>query len=202
MSKDTGTAVSVARWFRTIRPGEGSSVELHALDATGTQLVTGWSITEAAAELDRWSVLVCELTTDDAAARGQSTRYELRHKTPEGIRGVTHLRRVVAVQDDPNALDGSQLGLVAQLQRALHQSHSQLLEASRAAIQAQQASMVLLGQAYGHIAALQSQSVEAHARAVEVKEHETRPDMVRTMLETVAPHVGQQLAKLMLETQG
>ena len=202
MSKDTGTPISIARWFRTIRAVEGSALELHALDVSGSQLVTGWSVEEAQAEPDRWGVSVAELASDDATARGQSTRYELRHRTPEGVRGVTHLRRVLALADDPSALDGSQLGLVAQLQRALHQSHSQLLDASRAAIQAQQASMVLLGQAYGHIASLQSQSVEQHARAVEATAVEQRPDMVRQMIETVAPHVGQQLAKLMLETQG
>jgi len=196
--RDTGTATSIARWFNTIRAVDGSSIELHAIDVSGSQLVTGWAIEEASAESAKWGSLVSDLATDDATSRGQTTRYELRHKTPEGIRGVTHLRRIIKTTDDPTDIDGSQLGLVAQLQRALHQSHAQLLDASRAAIQAQQASMVLLGQAYGHIATLQQTSSDMHRKTIEDAPSNMKPDMVRTMLETVGPHVAMEVVNRML----
>lgn len=198
MSKDTGTPVSVARWARTIGLGEGSTFELHALDATGSQLVTTWSASEAMTDLERWSNVVSELVSEDAQGRGQSTRYELRHRKDDRTQGVTHLRRIIVVGEDGSTLDGSQLGLVAQLQRALHQSHAQLLDASRAAIQAQQASMVLLGQAYNHIATLQAAGVEQHQRALEQRVEEAKPDMVKSMLEVVGPHIATELAQRLL----
>lgn len=196
--RDTGTPVSVARWARTLAVHEASALELHAMDATGAQLVTSWTGTEVLADVERWSAVVSELATEDAQARGVTTRYELRHRRDERTLGVTHLRRVIAQVDDERGADGSTLGLVAQLQRALHQSHQQLLEASRAAVQAQQASMVLLGQAYQHIGTLQTRTIEQHEAIVSAAPAPEKPDMVRSMLEVVGPHIAQEVAVRLL----
>lgn len=196
--RDTGTPVSVGRWARTLAIAESSSLELHAMDATGVQMVTAWTGTEVSADVERWAATVAELATEDAQARGVTTRYELRHRRDERTHGVTHLRRVISLPEDKGEADGSTIGLVAQLQRALHQSHQQLLEASRAAVQAQQASMVLLGQAYQHIGTLQTRTIEQHEAIVSATPAPEKPDMVRSMLEVVGPHIAQEVAVRLL----
>lgn len=196
MSKSTGTPKSIATWLRNLRVDSECTFELAARSMEGFQAVASWTGAEVAAEPEQWAERVDGLTTADAAGRGLTTAYELRQIRGERVQHTTHLRRVIALEKDPagDGFDGSSQAVIRQMAQSMERAHSQVIEAARAAIEAQRASMVLLGQAYQLIGGLQATNVELHAQQLEATPaHSRKDDTTKALIETFGPIVMQKL---------
>ena len=177
MASHTGTAKGFEVWYRQQRWGDGATVELHALAMEGPQCVATWSVEDMRAQgIGEWAQSVDDLASSDASARDVTTRYELRHVGGDGrTRGTSNLRRVVVRDEDATGKPtGDLMSINVQLQKSLERANGQVIEAARVATQvaqasadAQRQSMVLLGQAYALIGALQTTNVEMHADRIE-----------------------------------
>ena len=174
---NTGTIKGIAVWYRQQRWSDGARVELHAVPMEGAQLVSSWSVPEIRQGVDLWTEEVDAVASTDATGRETSTKYELRNIDDEGrVRGIMHLRRVVAPRDgdDDTKPTGTAESIIQQLQRSLERANAQVIESARVAVQvaqsavdSQRASMALLGQAYQTIGALQQSNVLMHADQIE-----------------------------------
>jgi len=174
---NTGTIKGIAVWYRQQRWSDGARVELHAVPMEGAQLVSSWSVPEIRQGVDMWTEEVDAVASTDATGRETSTKYELRNIDDEGrVRGIMHLRRVVAPRDgdDDTKPTGTAESIIQQLQRSLERANAQVIESARVAVQvaqsavdSQRASMALLGQAYQTIGALQQSNVLMHADQIE-----------------------------------
>lgn len=165
--KPTGTTKGICTWLRQQRFDESSRIDLYALPLESPALVVTWPSEEAARDPDAWADLVIGMAQDDADARGVTTKYELRHMRGDRQVGVMPLRRCVEStstdeEDAPQPVTdvGSMMATMA---RMLDQSHRQVIEASKVAMQSaasanetQRASLAMLSQAYTIIATQQN----------------------------------------------
>lgn len=204
-----GSPQEVKAWLRQTRPSESSTFELQLEDMAAGQTIGTWSTIELE-PVEQWADDLCELMRSDADARGTGQyRYTLRHVVGERVKSVKSFRMVVRRESDEDAetqLDGSMLSVFQQLQRSSDAKDKQLIEMVRASVEAQKASMALLGQAYGHIQNLQRSNAEL---ALALTESETEQasastkrsaedDPFRAMLETVGPHVANRVLEKLL----
>lgn len=208
---NTGTAKGVLVWYRQQRWTDASTIELFAVPLEGQQLVASWTLADVRADLERWSTDVDELATSDAAGRDTTTRYELRHSDEAGkVRGTSHLRRVVAVEQDETGEPkptGDLLSINVQLQKSLERANAQVIESSRiatqtaaAAIEAQKASLVMLSQAYTLIGGLQATNVELHADKLDAqpsKQASAGDEAFRELVKLIGPKVAMKLLEKM-----
>jgi predicted kinase len=200
MARSSGTPITLGAWIRNSKVVEASTFELSSVSMEGPQIVATWTGAEVLADHEAWCAAVDALATQDAQGRGQTTRYELRHVRDDRVVGTTHLRRVLAAdKEDASSFDGSSQAVIRQLAQSMERAHSQVIEAARAAIEAQRASMVLLGQAYTLIGGLQASNVELHAEKLEnspaqSKQNEAFSEMLKL--------VGPVLMKKLMEGEG
>jgi len=207
MSKSTGTPKGIETWLRSQRLEPGSIFSLAVQSLEGSEIVGSWEASLVAAGVEAWTCEVCELATHDAEGRGQTTRYALRHDRDDKNRGMTSLRRVVVDDDDRDRLsfDGTNAGLVSKLLASLERAQSQVIEASKGAVEAQRASMALLTASYGMLGQLQIQNAGLHAQTIDLRATVAEatpapvaPDMMHTMIETMGPHVAARLVEKFL----
>jgi len=207
MARSTGTPKGIETWLRSQRIEPGSIFTLVVQSLEGSETVGSWEASIVAAGVEAWTCEVCELASEDAEGRGQTTRYALRHERDEKIRGMTALRRIVVDDDDRDRLsfDGTNAGLVSKLLASLERAQSQVIEASKGAVEAQRASMALLTASYGMLGQLQIQNAGLHAQTIDLRASvaeaqpaPAQPDLIRTMVETMGPHVAAKLAEKFL----
>lgn len=206
MAADAGTATSIKRWLASLTCGAESRFELRAFASDGEDVVLDWTAAEVDSDVEGWAERVSELADVDAAGRGITTRYELRHYRGDAVRGVHRMRRVVGPQGAD--YDGSTSSVIQLLLRANERANAQVIEAGKAAITAQSQALKLLGESYAASAALASQLRELQAELAAVRatggaaEGGGMSPVFRALLAEVMPHVVPELVKVMKGAEG
>ena len=205
--RSTGTPKGIFTWYRQQSPDTSSLFELLSKAGfEGLEPVCSWEVNAVGEDVNAWAELVIAAAQEDAEGRGSTTRYLLRHTRANSVRGTMNITRVVSTDANGEVraeFDGSSQSLVNKLLQSTERAHSQVIEMSKASLDTQKAAMSLLGQSYAMLAKVQMENAELReqlneAGAVASKGTNGKPDVFRTMMETVGPTVGAHVAEQVL----
>lgn len=202
----TGTPTSILRWAAALNIGEDSRFGFYAVDGSSAELVTDLELAGLRADPEAWANSICELADEDAASRGVTTRYQIRHTRGDRGAGVHNMRRVIrAAAGEDAPIDASQSGIIAQLLKAQERQSSQMIEMFKASIESQKALATLTSQAFTNLRTVQEANVAIHLDALQAAEAARGgkatadpDDPFGQLLRAIGPHVAKEaLARLL-----